>query len=117
MPWRNSTHMTVLLRIAPAVLLMASVTALADQNGFFFFDTETALPRPRALFDGTQRKRLLQVAHACNKSGKTHVEQRQCDEWNRQARQAITERTRQFHELSEPKRAELRTLHRQQRGW
>ena len=36
MPWRNSTHVTVLLRIAPAVLLMVSVTAMADQVGFFF---------------------------------------------------------------------------------
>jgi len=108
--------MTVLRRIAPAVLLMASVTALADQNGFFF-DTETATPRPRAFIDDGQRIRLLQVAHACNKAGKTLVEQRQCDEWERQARQAIAERTRQFHEQADPQRAELRALHRQQRGW
>lgn len=116
MPWRNSTHVTVLLRIAPAVLLMASVTALADQHGFFF-DSDTATPRPRALIDDVQRQRLLQGSHACNKIGKTLDEQRQCDEWERQARQAITERTRKFHEQAEPQRAELRALHRQQRGW
>ena len=116
MPWRNSTHVTVLLRIAPAVLLMASVTAMADQVGFFF-GTEATTPRPRALFDDTQRQRLLQVAQACNKTGKTLDEQRQCDEWERQAREAITEWTRQFHEQAEPQRAELRAMHRQQRGW
>jgi len=95
---------------------MANVTALADQNGFLF-DTDIATPRPRALFDDAQRQRLLQVAQACNKTGKTLDEQRQCDEWERQARQAITERTRQYHEQAEPQRAELRALHRQQRGW
>ena len=116
MPWRNSTHVTVLLRIALAVLLMASVTALADQGGFFF-DTEAATPRPRALLDYAQRQRLLQNTHACNKTWKTLDEQHQCDEYECQARQAIAERTRQFHEQAEPQRAELRALHRQQRGW
>ncbi|MDP1573064.1 MAG: hypothetical protein Q8M09_08065 [Pseudomonadota bacterium] len=107
---------TVLARIVTVVLVMNSVTVLADQNGFFF-DSDTAAPRPRALFNDAQRQQLLQVAHACNKTGKTLGEQRQCDEWERQARQFITDRTRQFHEQTEPQRAELRSLHLQQRGW
>lgn len=115
-PLRNRAFVLIQMRIVVAALLMVSVTAVADQNGFFF-DTETATPRPRAHFKDTQRQRLLQVAHACNKSEKTLGEHRQCDELERQARQSIAERTRQFHEQAEPQRAELRALHRQQRGW
>lgn len=108
--------MLIPIRIVAAAMLMASVTAVADQ-GAFFFDSETAVQRQRAAFDEPQRQRLFQGARACNKAAKTPWEQRQCDEWERQTRQSVMDRTQQLQEQAEPQRAELRALHRQQRGW
>lgn len=108
----------VLARIAIAVPLVVSLTAEADQGSFFFgTENKTSSSRPTAHFNDATRQRLLQIAHACNMAKKSPDEQRQCDEWERQARDSIASLTRQLHRQVEPQRVELQFLYQQQRGW